>query len=104
MNKKQSNKKENIESESAHKQGRDPNKFESLFMTADYILYGYKRRKIILPTEGVCVSEDDIQSLFMISSAFYEDTEEIISTSDAKDLKEHLKNKTAEIGVPLLIE
>lgn len=78
--------------------------FECVSIDVAHIVYKYRGRLIVLPTDTVYENEDSVASLYVVSQAMYQDSNEIINEADASALERYLLKRAAEEGLVIEVE
>ena len=78
--------------------------FEFIFSDPDYSLCEYNGRIIYLPKDIAVEDDDSPISIFVVSQATYQDTQESLQPSDAVNLELYLTDQALKDGIDIILE
>jgi hypothetical protein len=78
--------------------------FKFIFSDPDYSLCEYHGRIIHLPKDIAVENDDSPISIFIVSQATYQDTQESLQPSDAANLELYLTDQALKDGIDIILE
>ncbi|MBW4641848.1 MAG: hypothetical protein KME23_02290 [Goleter apudmare HA4340-LM2] len=78
--------------------------FKFIFSAPDYSLCEYHGRIIHLPKDVAVEDDDSPISIFVVSQATYQDTQESLQPSDAANLELYLTDQALKDGIDIILE